>query len=123
MDKKKRSLERLISLLHFALPTPNNFPKNKYHFLKLLFSLLPQHTDLIKKYQICEDCMHYIGVLNKNNRVPSCEACHGSNVNGCFVEYNLRQIIKDSFETRNLRELIDEHQKEKVDENFICDFT
>ncbi|KAL7295964.1 hypothetical protein TKK_0003487 [Trichogramma kaykai] len=119
----KIGLERLIQLLHVLLPQPNNLPKSQYRFLKLLYSLLPSDSDLIRKHQICEDCFYYLGCLS--NQIPKkiCEQCKGKNTRSFFVEYNLKQVIKNAFETRNLKHFIDRQKENVCDDNYIQDFS
>lgn len=120
----KKCLGGILELLNYALPQPNNLPKNKYQFLKLLFSLLPQNEGIIVKHQKCDDCSHYLGIYTKKSHKSVCEQCKGTNVNGFFVEYNLEEALKNAFESRNLADLINEHKKnETQDDNFISDFT
>ena len=119
----KKCLDHLLQLLLFLLPKPNNFPRSKYLFLKLLFSLLPARDDLITKHQICEECCHYLGIYCKKTYKKTCDQCKSENVNGVFLQYNLKQVFIDAFENRNLANLIDKHKECQEEENYICDAT
>ena len=120
----KKCLDHLVRLLLFLLPKPNNFPRSKYLFLKLLFSLLPQENELITKHQICEECCHFLGIYSKKNCKKTCDQCKSNNVNGIFLEYNLKQVFIDAFEHRNLATWIDKHREcTEADENYITDAT
>ena len=121
---KKKSLEKLLILLDDLLPKPNKLPKTRYFLDKLLHSLLPQHEDLIKRHQFCEDCYHYLRELGKGSQILLCNQCKNDNVNGMFIEYNIKEVLKNAFEERDLRNLIDKHREnEKNDNNIVCDFT
>lgn len=121
----KKCLENLLELLQLLLPRPNNLAKTKYQLLKLLNTLLPTGVDLIKKHQMCQNCSHYLGALSTTRPIKICENCKSTNVNDIFVEFDLRHIIKDAFEVRDLQNLIDRHSKdiENIDENIVSDFT
>ena len=111
--------------MDFFLPKPNNLVKNKYEFLKLLQTLLPDSNDVIKKHIICENCYHYLGLPNSVTRTTECENCRVKNMHSVFIEYNLKTLIKDAFEVRDLKKLIDEYSNcnENIDPNIISDFT
>ena len=118
-------MDKLLELLNFVLPNPNNLVKSKYKLLKLLETLLPKNDNVIKKHAICENCSHYLGLLNSVTPKTECENCKVKNKHDIFIEYNLKQLIKDTYEVRDLKKLIIEHsyRDESIDENTICDFT
>lgn len=74
---------------------------------------------------MCENCSHYLGPLPSSPPITECEDCKSTKVNDVFIEYNLKQLIKDAFEVRDLKNLIEIHSKENENNNdsFICDFT
>lgn len=80
--------------------------------------------ELFFKHRICEDCFYYLGKWNEKHTM--CPNCQSHNINGCFVEYNLKNaILKDCFELRNLADLLDEQRKidESLGEDVISDVT
>lgn len=105
--ESKKGLERLIKLINLLLPKPNNLPKTKYHLMNLLEKLTPAGYEEIKKHRTCEECSHYLGEWDIEPKVTVCEACNSSKVNGMFVEYNIKSLIKNAFENRDLKYLID----------------
>ena len=117
----KKALDNLITLLFILLPKPNYFPRSKYLFLKLLFSLIPNHRGTIVKHQSCEECCHYLGIYSKQSRKKICDQCNSNDVNGEFLQYNLKQVFIDAFENRHLANLIDKHQDCEENEDYICD--
>ena len=121
---KKKTIGKILNLLNCVLPKPNNMPKTRYFFDKLLFSLLPKHEELIRRYRFCEDCSHYLGEIKKNDNVSTCEQCRSHNTGGRFIEYNIKEVLRNALEERDLAKLTREHREnEKNDPNVICDFT
>ena len=119
---KKKTLYKILTLLDFALPKPNNLPKTKYFLMKMIDSLLPEKNQIIKRYRSCEDCGEYLGEWSVH--CNSCINCESRKVNGLFIEYNLHSALKDAFETRNLKKLVHEFGNGmKTENDFICDIT
>ena len=61
----KKSLQETLILLDCVVLHPNNLPKPKYQFSKLLDTLLASTADLIIKHQICRNFSHYLANLVK----------------------------------------------------------
>ena len=95
---KKQSLARLVTLLNMLFPKPNNFPTTLYKFLKYLYSILLPHAEIINKHQVCEDCLHYLGNVTRSKHKLVYEQCQGNKTHGYFLEYNIKQVLKDAFE-------------------------
>ena len=120
----KVSIEKLLKLLNKMVPKPNNIPKTKYHLTKLLEKLLPFQYEEIQKYRVCEECSHFLGNWKQKPQVTVCESCKSKLVNGIFVQYNLKSLLKNAFENQNLKNLIDEYtDKQRRDSNFVSDIT
>ncbi|KAJ8665967.1 hypothetical protein QAD02_007629 [Eretmocerus hayati] len=91
----KRALGRLLALLNKVSPKPNNL-----------------------------NCGHHFGEYESGLPESICESCNKCRDRGIFVEYNLEQILKDAFEVRNLKNLIDQHRETTLfDNDDLSDFT
>ncbi|KAL7287078.1 hypothetical protein TKK_0018698 [Trichogramma kaykai] len=97
----KTALYELFEVTHDLMPKPNNLPENK----------------------ICENCYHYLGDFSANLTRP-CPNCNSEHVNAIFAEYDLKSLLKEAFEIRNLYHYIDLHKKnQNTNPDFICDIT
>ena len=120
----KKTLSDVIKLFLKYLPSPNNMVKSKHILLKLLKTLFCSEAELVKKHRICNSCHHYVGLYSESSSKQKCQNCSGLNLNGVFYEFNLRGLIKTSFENRKLKQLIDEHKmNENINKSYVCDFT
>lgn len=118
----KKALTELLTLLNTFLPKPNNLPKTKYFLFKFLDSVLPDSENVIKKHRICENCSEYLGDWSIQPPIINCQNCSSTKVRGLFVEYNLELALKDAFEFRNLKTLIDDFSVTN-NENVVSDIT
>ena len=121
----KTALYELMDLLDFFLPKPNNLPKTKYQFNKIINKILPNSNNVIQKHRICEKCSGYIGKWNDTIEVTTCENCDSSEVKGIFVEYDLKSVLKNALEHQNLSDLLKTHQQsvDNNSEDYISDIT
>lgn len=106
------------------LPNSNELPVSKYFLLKFLDKLTPFKYKEVKKHRICEKCGNYLGLWVQQARVKICKACQSKEVNGIIIEYDLKSLLKQAFEERNLKNLIDDYKNSQTDNaNFISDMS
>ena len=120
----KTSLDKLLKLMCKYLPKPNNVPSSNYRLLKILEKIMPPKCEIIKKHRICEDCSNYVGEFNDTKDVDICEICNSKKLSGIFIEYNLKSLLKNALECRNLQFFMNEHKTSKnYNKNYITDIT
>ena len=123
-NSSKKGLYLLLDVIDFFLPKPHNLPKTKYFLMKFIDSLFPNSKDILQKHRMCENCDEYLGVWDTKPSVTMCASCGSSKVNGLFVQYNLKMELKNSFEFRNIKILIDRFEQDNfVNKDFVCDIT
>ena len=120
----KKGLYEIFEIVREFLPKPHKLPNNKYYLTKFLEKIMPPQQEIIKKHRICEKCSYYLGEYNNSRELDVCETCESKEIDGIFVEYDLKLILKNAFETRNLGSLINlQNQREKNDSNYIYDIS
>lgn len=123
--QSKKSLDETLKCFHKMLPQPNNLPRSKYLLLKKLQTLVPSNSCIAKKHRICEDCSEYLGLWSKTLKLTNCtnELCNSAYIQGAFFEFDIKLLIKNFCEHRNLGELLLAHKNysNKVPEGFIHD--
>ena len=92
-------------VINAILPQPNSLPKTKYAFMKIINDIIPNSEEIITKHRICENCSEYISKWDK--KIVNCPICNSSNVNGIFVEYDPKFVLKNAFENRKLKKFMD----------------
>lgn len=121
----KKSLGHILKTWHKHLPKPNSLPASKYLLMKLLNKLLPSGEKMVEKYRICDNCSNLLGEWTSSKTEILCDQCHSSETNGAFFEFDIRKLLKDLFEYRDLDDLLSLHKKESSAEenNYISDIT
>lgn len=114
----KTLLDQLLTLIADILPDENNFPKTRYCFLKVLEGIMPHsYSENVVRHRICDTCFSYLGKWFTEPVVKVCKVCSSRDVNGVFIQFNIRAALQDAFEVGNLHHFIDKYEKE-CHENF-----
>lgn len=112
-----------MKLLTCLLPSSSNLPKTKYFLYKNLDTILPKCSEPVLKHRFCNSCFKYLGKWDLKPSISICDACQSTKINGMFLEYNIRSILEQAFQMKNLQNLIDQYQEEckSRDDNYIYD--
>lgn len=126
----KKSLNDLLELLQILLPKPNYLPKTIHHLYKMINKILHVKKDgeIIKKHRICESCSNYLGIWKRSKNVKFCSDCNSTKIDGLFVEYDLKCVLKDALVHRELYTLLETHCKnddslQELDKDSIFDLS
>lgn len=102
------------------MPHPNNLPKTKYNFDKILQNYTSMKKRL--KHRFCAICSAYIGKWEETEN-ETCGLCGNGEEFEYSLEHDMSSYIQNAFEKRNLHSYIDK-QREKAalnDDSYIYD--
>lgn len=110
----KKTLDDILKTMQKHMPKPNKLPKSKYHLLKLLNTLFAETDKLVQKDRICQSCSYSLGEWSVTKKIMTCENCNSTEINDEFFQFDLRLMIKNLFEVRNLGNLLLAHKNDTI---------